>query len=176
MSFCCVSVTYSQIQNQGMRMYNTRMGFTSNQRMHKVVLTEMKQILIHLLWIASRHSFSKQPKIGSAPLWLVSSSHNEPKDIMQQTLAMTLFTQLRISPCSLEMHICAGRCQASIRQVSHWWSYLSQLKQHRLGPWSSTSRRREREEWRRKMEAGRGGERAAGNMWCTAPRSQPAGH
>lgn len=49
MSFCCVSVTYSQIQNQGMRMYNTRMGFTSNQRMHKVVLTEMKQILIHLL-------------------------------------------------------------------------------------------------------------------------------
>lgn len=87
------------------------------------------------------------------------------------------YTQLRISPCSLEMHICAGRCQASIRQVSHWWSYLSQLKQHRLGPWSSTSRTREREEWRRKMEAGRGGERAAGNMWCTAPRqpaSQPA--
>lgn len=87
------------------------------------------------------------------------------------------YTQLRISPCSLEMHICAGRCQASIRQVSHWWSYLSQLKEHRLGTWSSTSRRREREEWRRKMEAGRGGEWVAGNMWCTAPRqpaSQPA--
>lgn len=42
------------------------------------------------------------------------------------------------------------RCQASIRQVSKQWIYLSQCKQHRMGTWSGRSRRGEGGEWRRR--------------------------
>lgn len=86
---------------------------------------------------------------------------------MQQTLAMTplVFREKKIQAVWI--------CKSDARQALDRYpnnGLISVSASSRLGTW------REGEQ-RRKMEAGGGGEQAAGNMWCTAshqPASKPA--
>ena len=79
---------------------------------------------------------------------------------MQQTLAMTPFpffyNKLKISPRSLEMHICATDARQASDRYPNNGLIFSRCEQHRMGTWSGKCRRGKGGEQRRTTTKGGG--------------------